>query len=103
MEEEIKVDNDGICINETPIVKPGIYFDGVKITTAEEWDKAIEEFRKRANDFIPKQKVRDKIELFELEIETLKTLYPKSYTRDDDYKLNVFKICILKELLEEEK
>jgi hypothetical protein len=63
--------------------------------------KIVEEFRKRENDYIPKQKIRDKIELFELEIETLKTLYPKTYTRDDDYKLNVFKIVVLKELLGE--
>ena len=52
-------------------------------------------------DSISKQIIRDKISLFELEIETLKTLYPKSYTRDDDYKLYVYKNQVLKELLEE--
>ena len=46
--------------------------------------------------------IRYKIALLELEIETLKTLYPKSYMRDDDYKLYLIKIQALNELLEGE-
>lgn len=81
--------NDKICISETPIIEPGIFLDGVKITTAEEWNKAIEEFRKRENEFIPKQKIRDKIK--EIEIQ---------YAEWDAYEDSV-KLEVLKELLEE--
>ena len=81
--------NDGLCISETPIIEEGIFLDGVKITTVEEWNKAIEEFRKREKDFIPKQKVRDKIEEWDKSI--------KWNNSDDHY----YAIKILKELLGE--
>lgn len=89
MEYEIKTDKNGICVSENPILEEGIFVEGVKITTAEEWNKAIEEFRKRANDFIPKQKVRDKIEEWDKSI--------KWNNADDHY----YAIKILKELLGE--
>ena len=83
----------GIRLNETPIVKPGIYFDGVKITTAEEWNKAIEEFRKRANDFIPKQKIRAKIR----ELENMRNTTITS----EGFNILNGEIVVLKELLGE--
>ena len=94
--------NDGFCISETPIIEEGIFLDGVKITTAEEWNKAIEEFRKRANDFIPKQKVRDKIE--ELKKQT-STINDKQISKKYSHTQFARECCIglLKEVLEEEK
>ena len=55
-----------------------------------------------SKQYINKDKIRDKIKLYELEIETLKTLYPKSYTRDDDYYLYIGRIQALENLLEGE-
>ena len=97
----------GIRLNETPIVKPGIYFDGVKITTAEEWNKAIEEFRKRANDYIPKQKVRDKIDKLKREFDFYAGREHFEW-QDGEFDGEVcddiaLKIGVLKELLEEGK
>lgn len=99
--------NDGICISEIPTVKPGIYFDGVKITTVEEWDKAIEEFRKRANEFIPKQKVRDKIKELKREFDFYAGREHSEW-EDGEFDGEVcddiaLKIGVLKELLKEEK
>ena len=51
--------------------------------------------------YLDKQVIRDKIALYELEIETLKTLYPKSYTKDDKYKLYFIKIQELKSIIGE--
>ena len=50
------------------------------------------------NETVSKSVIRDKIALYELEIETLKTLYPKTYTDNSDY--YTIKIQTLKEILE---
>lgn len=78
----------GISADNT-IMEKGIFFDGVKITSVEEWNKAIEEFRKRKKDYIPKQVIRDKIE-------KLREI------ADEDNREEYIKIDILKELLEGE-
>jgi hypothetical protein len=58
----------GLRISEdNSTIEKGIFFDGVKITSVEEWNKAIEEFSKRKTDFIPKQVIRDKIKELEKE------------------------------------
>lgn len=52
----------GIRIDEdNPQIEKGIFLDGIKITTVEEWHKVIEEFKKRENDYIHKDKIRDGI------------------------------------------
>lgn len=57
----------GISADNT-IMEKGIFFNGVKITSVEEWEKAIEEFRKREKEYIPKQVIRDKIKDIEKQI-----------------------------------
>lgn len=74
----INQDNSEIGISKdfSPI-EAGIYFEKVKITTAEEWNKAIENFNKRANEYIPKEKIREKIE--ELNNYYKKEVFPTKY------------------------
>lgn len=95
MEYEIKTDKNGICVSENPILEEGIFVEGVKITTAEEWNKAIEEFRKRANDYIPKQKIRAKIR----ELENMRDTTITS----EGFNILNGEIVVLKEILGEDE
>lgn len=52
------------------------------------------------NETVGKKRIRDEIKLYELEIETLKTLYPKTYTTESDYLIYLIKIQVLKNILE---
>ena len=100
-----KEEVDGAINNLNFIVVTDIYDNEVSIDKT----KVINEYNQSlgiALDYTRKleelpNKIRDKIKLYELEIETLKTLYPKSYTEDDEYKLYVIKIQELKSIIGE--
>lgn len=87
MEEKIMISKD------TSLVRDGVWVNGIKITTSEDWNKVVEES-------IPKQKIRDKIE--ELEKEQRQLL--KGTKGQDRYNIKqeyMYRINVLKELLEE--
>lgn len=78
---------------DTSLIRDGVWVNGIKITTSEDWNKVVEES-------IPKQKIRDKIE--ELEKEQRQLL--KGTKGQDRYNIKqeyMYKINVLKELLEE--
>lgn len=84
MEEKIMISKD---------ISDGVWVNGIKITTSEDWEKVVEES-------IPKQKIRDKIE--ELEKEQRQLL--KGTKGQDRYNIKqeyMYRINVLKELLEE--
>ena len=95
MEEDIKISiqrkDDGFYICKTnSMIEDGIYIDGIKITNNEEWNKAIEEFKRRETEYIHKSKIKEKIE-------ELKEI------ADEDNITEFIKIDILQELLESEE
>lgn len=78
---------------DTSLIRDGVWVNGIKITTSEDWNKVVEES-------IPKQKIRDKIE--ELEKEQRQLL--KGTKGQDRYNIKqeyMYRINVLKELLEE--
>ena len=78
---------------DTSLERDGVWVNGIKITTSEDWNKVVEES-------IPKQKIRDKIE--ELEKEEKQLL--KGTKGQDRYNIKqeyMYRINVLKELLEE--
>ena len=79
MEEEIMISKD------TSLIQNGVWVNGIKITTSEDWNKVVEES-------IPKQAIRDKIEFYKR--------YGK-VQNSDEYVMSV-EIDILEELLKEE-